>query len=69
MGILIDKNSKVLIQGITGRSGQQAAKQLLDYKVNLAGGVTPGKGGQEVMGVPVFNSVSDAIRKLGSVDV
>ncbi len=67
--VLVEDNSKVLIQGITGRSGQQVAKQLLDYKVQVVGGVTPGKGGQEVFGVPVFNSVEEAIISVGKVDV
>jgi len=60
MSILIDTNTKVLIQGITGRDGSFHAKQMLDYGTQVVGGVTPGKGGQEVHGTPVFNTVKDA---------
>lgn len=69
MAILINKSTRVLIQGITGASGTQAASDLLDYETKLVAGVTPGKGGQEVDTVPVFNSVSEAIESIGAVDV
>lgn len=69
MAILIDKQTRVLIQGITGKSGVQAAGELLDYETKLVAGVTPGKGGEEVDTVPVFNSVSEAIDACGPVDV
>lgn len=69
MGILVNSQTKVLIQGITGKAGLQAASELLEYKMNVVAGVTPGKGGQEVAGVPVFNSVSEAISAKGPVDV
>jgi len=61
MSILIDANTKVIVQGITGRDGSFHAGQMLDYGTKIVGGVTPGKGGQEVHGVPVFNSVPEAV--------
>ena len=69
MAILVNRETRVLIQGITGRSGAQAASELLDYGTRLVAGVTPGKGGQEVDTVPVFNSVREAIGEVGPVDV
>src|SRR5471030_443562 len=60
MSILIDQNTKVIVQGITGRDGSFHAKQMLEYGTKVVGGVTPGKGGQEVNGIPVFNSVKEA---------
>src|SRR5580692_11533569 len=65
MSILIDQNTKVIVQGITGRDGSFHAKQMLDYGTKVVGGVTPGKGGQEVNGIPVFNSVKEAKEKTG----
>ncbi len=61
MSILIDKNTRLLIQGITGREGSFHCEQMLQYGTNVVGGVTPGKGGQEVLGVPVFNTVKEAM--------
>ncbi len=60
MSILIDQNSKVLVQGITGRDGSFHTEQMLKYGTKVAAGVTPGKGGQEILGVPVFNTVAEA---------
>ncbi len=60
MGILIDNNTKVLIQGITGKEGQKAARSMLDYYTNVVGGVRPGKGGETVLEKPVFNTVKEA---------
>jgi len=60
MSILIDQNSKILVQGITGRDGSFHAQQMIEYGTNVVGGVTPGKGGQEVHGAPVFNTVAEA---------
>lgn len=60
MSILIDKNTRVLVQGITGKEGQKATKAMLDYHTDVVCGVTPGKGGQEVEGKPVFNTVREA---------
>lgn len=68
MAILVNKNTRILIQGITGRSGVQVTSELLDYGMRVVAGVTPGKGGQEVDTVPVFNSVSDALKQVGPVD-
>jgi len=60
MGILIDKNTKVIVQGITGQAGKFHAEQCKDYGTKLVGGVTPGKGGTEILGVPVFDTVWEA---------
>jgi succinyl-CoA synthetase alpha subunit len=60
MSILIDKNTKVVVQGITGRDGAFHTKQMLDYGTKVVAGVTPGKAGQTVEGVPVFDSVGEA---------
>ncbi|MBI4050772.1 MAG: succinate--CoA ligase subunit alpha [Candidatus Doudnabacteria bacterium] len=69
MAILVDRATRVLIQGITGRSGIQVVGELLDYGTRVVAGVTPGKGGQEVDTVPVFNSVKEAIAAVGPVDI
>src|SRR5438045_656541 len=69
MEILVNKSTKILIQGITGKSGMQACRELLDYGMNVVCGVTPGKDGQETLGVPVFNAVEEAIKAVGNVDV
>jgi len=63
MGILVDKNTRVLIQGMTGRSGQVALKTMLEYGTKVVAGVTPGKGGQSVENIPVYNSVHEALKK------
>lgn len=63
MSILISKRSAVLIQGITGREGSRAAKEMLDYGTRVLAGVTPGKGGQIVEGVPVYDTVREALIK------
>ncbi len=68
MSILIDKNTRVLVQGITGKSGSLQTKSLLDYGTKVVAGITPGKAGQEVHGVPVFDFVSDAVASVGGVD-
>lgn len=60
MGILIDKNTRLLVQGITGSVGSFQTKQMKDYGTNIVAGVTPGKGGLEVYGIPVFDSVKEA---------
>src|SRR3989344_2999526 len=69
MAILVNRETRVLIQGITGKSGIQVTGELLDYGTRVVAGVTPGKGGQEVDTVPVFNSVKEAINTVGPVDV
>ena len=66
MSILIDSNTKVLIQGITGSEGSFHTKLMLEYGTAVVAGVTPGKGGQEFEGVPVFNTVSEAVRTTGA---
>lgn len=67
MSILIDQNTRVIVQGITGRDGSFHTAQMLAYGTKIVGGVTPGKGGQSLQGVPVYNSVSDA-KAAGGVD-
>ncbi len=66
MSILLDENSKVIVQGITGRDGSFHAQQMQEYGTQVVGGVTPGKGGSEHLGLPVFDTVSDAINKTGA---
>jgi succinyl-CoA synthetase alpha subunit len=66
MSIYIDKNTKVLVQGITGSVGTFHAKQMLEYGTKIVGGVTPGKAGSKVEGVPVFNTVTEAIKATGA---
>ncbi|PIQ24692.1 succinate--CoA ligase subunit alpha [bacterium (Candidatus Blackallbacteria) CG17_big_fil_post_rev_8_21_14_2_50_48_46] len=61
MAILIDKHTRVLVQGITGRDGSFHTRQMLDYGTSVVAGVTPGKKGQELEGVPVFNTVQEAV--------
>ena len=61
MAIWIEEDAKVLVQGITGKQGMFHAGKMVEYGTNLVGGVTPGKGGQEVLGVPVFDSMVEAI--------
>lgn len=68
MSIIIDENTRVLIQGITGREGSARARFMMDYGTRVLGGVTPGRGGSEVWGVPVFSSIKEAMDKLGSID-
>ena len=69
MSILIDETKRVLVQGITGREGQARTRLMLDYGTKVVGGVTPGKGGQDVLGVPVFDNVARAVESLGRIDV
>ena len=63
MSVLVDKNSKVIVQGFTGSEGTFHSEQMVSYGTNIVGGVTPGKGGQEHLGKPVFNTVHDAVNK------
>ncbi len=65
MSILVDENSRIVVQGITGQEGRFHTQQMLAYNTVVAAGVTPGKGGQEVEGVPVFYTVRDAVEKEG----
>src|SRR6202046_4511684 len=66
MSVLIDKNTRVVVQGITGREGSFHAQQMLDYDTKVVAGVTPGKGGTQHLGVPVFNTVAEAVAKTGA---
>jgi succinyl-CoA synthetase alpha subunit len=67
VSIFIDKNTKLVIQGITGRDGSFHAKQMMEYGTNVVAGVTPGKGGQKFEGtVPIFNTVADAVKATGA---
>src|SRR5918992_6054295 len=66
MSVLIDKSTRLLVQGLTGREGTFHAKQAAAYGTIVVGGVTPGKGGTTHEGWPIFNSVHDAIRETGA---
>ena len=66
MSVLVNKNSKIIVQGFTGSEGTFHAEQMIDYGTNVVGGVTPGKGGQEHLGKPVFNTVKEAVDKVGA---
>jgi succinyl-CoA synthetase alpha subunit len=66
MSILIDENTRVVVQGITGGEGTFHTERMLEYGTKVAAGVTPGKGGQTHLGVPVFNTVEDAVQKEGA---
>ncbi len=66
MAVLLDEDSKVVVHGITGHQGQFHTKAMLDYGTKVVAGFTPGKGGQSVHGVPVFNSVNEAVAATGA---
>jgi succinyl-CoA synthetase alpha subunit len=66
MGILVGKNTRLLVQGITGREGAFHTQQMVDYGTSVVGGVTPGKGGEWVHGVPVFDTVKEGINATGA---
>ena len=68
MSILVDKNSKIVVQGITGSEGQFHSSQMLDYGTNIVAGVTPGKGGQKTLNnaIPIFNLVEEAVEETGA---
>ena len=66
MSIFVDKNTRLLVQGITGKEGQFHARQCIDYGTNVVAGVTPGKGGQKMDDVPVFNTVNEAVEQTGA---
>lgn len=66
MSVLVDKNTRLIVQGITGKEGTFHTLQMIDYGTNVVGGVTPGKGGTTHEGVPVFNTVAEAVRETGA---
>src|SRR5690606_23009681 len=66
MSILVDKNTRLCVQGITGREGGFHTRQMLAYGTQVVAGVTPGKGGQSFEGVPVFNTVREAVSETGA---
>ena len=66
MSVLVDENTRLVVQGITGSEGSFHAQQMLEYGTQIAAGVTPGKGGQDFAGIPVFNTVSEAVDTTGA---
>ena len=66
MSVLVDKSTRLIVQGLTGKEGTFHAKQMVEYGTNIVGGVTPGKGGATHEGIPVFNTVADAVREAGA---
>src|SRR5579885_2535281 len=66
MALLVDENTKLLVQGITGREGTFHTRQAVAYGTKVVAGVTPGKGGMRVDGIPVFNTVHEAVEKTGA---
>ena len=66
MSVLVDKNTRLVVQGITGKEGTFHTKQIVEYGTNVVGGVTPGKGGTTHENIPVFNTVADAVRDAGA---
>ena len=69
MSIIIDEKMKVIVQGITGREGTVRARLMKEYGTNVVAGCTPGRGGDNVEGVPVFDTVKEAVENVGPLDV
>jgi succinyl-CoA synthetase alpha subunit len=68
LSILVDKNTRVLVQGITGREGGFQTERCIEYGTKVVAGCTPGRGGETAFGVPVFNTVADAVKEAGQID-
>ena len=66
MSVLIDRNSKIICQGITGNQGRFHTEQCIEYGARVVAGVTPGRGGEEVLSVPVFNTMREAVAETGA---
>ena len=66
MSVLVNKSTRLVVQGITGKEGTFHTKQMVEYGTNIVGGVTPGKGGTTHEGIPVFNTVADAVKHAGA---
>src|SRR2546423_15470506 len=66
MSVLVDKSTRLVVQGITGKEGTFHTKQMVEYGTNIVGGVTPGKGGTTHEAIPVFNTVADAVKEAGA---
>ena len=66
MSVLVNKESKIIVQGFTGSEGTFHSEQMIEYGTNIVGGVTPGKGGQIHLKKPVFNTVEDAVKIVGA---
>ena len=66
MSVLVNKNSNIIVQGFTGKEGSFHAGQMIEYGTNVVGGVTPGKGGKDHLGKPVFNTVAEAVAKVNA---
>jgi succinyl-CoA synthetase alpha subunit len=66
LSVLVDKSTRLIVQGLTGKEGTFHARQMVEYGTNIVGGVTPGKGGTTHEGIPVFNTVADAVREAGA---
>jgi succinyl-CoA synthetase alpha subunit len=69
VGIIIDRQKKVIVQGITGREGSLRSKLMKEYGTRIVAGVTPGRKGQVVHGIPVFNSVQEVVENFGPIDI